>query len=86
MNEVLGSLKWIVGAIMVFVGLHLGVEAYKSGESVLTSLGVAGFGAVFLIIAGLLRAAPSDGGISQEELERYRTSEDDSDEGDGWRD
>ncbi|AQA18790.1 hypothetical protein BST95_11620 [Halioglobus japonicus] len=85
MNEALGSLKWIVGSIILFVGLYLGVEAYKSGESVLASLGVAGAGVVWLVVAGLLGGSASSGdGISQEESEYYRSSDEDSHHGDGW--
>jgi hypothetical protein len=85
MNEFLSALKWIIGTIILFVGLYLGVEAYKSGESILSSLGVAGFGVAFLMLASFLGGSPGGGeGIGQQELEHYRSENEECDHGDGW--
>ncbi len=87
MSEFLASLKWIVGAVFLVVGLDLGVEAYTSGESILTALGIAGFGVVFLLVAGFLGDSSGCGeGLSQEELEHYRPSQEGNEHGDGWHD
>jgi hypothetical protein len=84
MNEVLGYLKWIVGSIILFVGLYLGVEAYKSGESVLASLGVAGTGVAWFVVAGLLSGSAGSGDGIGQESEYYRSSDEDSHQEDGW--
>ncbi|TGD70530.1 hypothetical protein E4634_21010 [Mangrovimicrobium sediminis] len=85
MNGFLASLKWIVGAVIFIVGLNLGVEAYKSGESIFSALGVAGFGVVFLLIVSFLGDSSGCGeGANQEELERYRSSKDGNEHSEGW--
>ena len=86
MNDVLGLMKWAIGAVIFFIGVYLGGEALKEGESLVVSIAFAGFGMLYLIVVAVLGGVSgNEARISQQELEHYRKSDDDSDD-EGWHD